>query len=112
VIEAPFEMSNLSPKRTGLPFVVWISLASAPIKAGAKHDVRIKVSRDAKAHQSDWATVAIRPDVRLIAGTVSGRDLALIRQWVALNYDVLIRYWDGDIEYTEDALALLRPIDK
>jgi hypothetical protein len=105
MIEAPFEMSNLSPKRTGLPFVVWIS-----IKAGAKHDVRIKISRDAKAHQSGWATVAIRPDVRVIAGTVSGRDLALIRQWVALNYDVLIRYWDGDIEYTEDALALLRPI--
>jgi hypothetical protein len=39
-VEGLFEMANLSPKRTGLPFVVWISP-----KAGAPHDVRVKVSK-------------------------------------------------------------------
>jgi hypothetical protein len=35
--------ANLSPKRTGLPFVVWISP-----KAGAAHDVRVTVSKGPK----------------------------------------------------------------
>jgi len=32
-------------------------------------------------------------------------------RWIELNRDVLIKYWDGDIEFTEDAIADLRPID-
>lgn len=100
-----FLMANLSPKRTGLPFVVWISP-----KGGARHDARIKIARSPKAHPSEFVSVAIRPEVRAIGGGISPQDLALIKRWVQLNYDVLIRYWDGDIEYTEDALALLKPI--
>jgi hypothetical protein len=34
----------------------------------------------------------------------------LLREWVELNRDVIIKYWDGDIEYTEDAIAALKPI--
>ena len=34
-IEAPFEMANLFPKHTGLPFVVWISVRGFVI-AGEK----------------------------------------------------------------------------
>jgi hypothetical protein len=101
--EGLFEMANLSPKRTGLPFVVWISP-----KAGAPHDVRVKVSKGPKVHTSELVSVAIRPDVHVVgSGDLSGHDLALLRQWVELNRDVLIRYWDGDIEYTEDAIAAL-----
>jgi len=37
-------------------------------------------------------------------------DLDLLKKWVGLNRDVIIRYWDGDIEYTEDAIAALKPI--
>lgn len=50
--EALFEMANLSPKRTGLPFVVWISP-----KAGAPHDIRVEVSRDGNPilpHSFQW----------------------------------------------------------
>jgi hypothetical protein len=101
-----FEMANLSPKRTGLPFVVWISP-----KAGAPHDVRVKVSKGPKVHSSDLVTVAIRPDVHVVgSGNVSAHDLALLRKWVELNRDVLIKYWDGDIEYTEDAIAALKSL--
>jgi hypothetical protein len=100
-----FEMANLSPKRTGLPFVVWISP-----KAGAPHDVRVRVSRSAKAQSSDLVSVAIRPDVHVVHGDMSAHDLDLLRKWVELNRDVIIKYWDGDIEYTEDAIAALKPI--
>lgn len=53
-IEAPFEMSNLFPKHTGLPFTVWIS-----VKGGARHDVRVKVSRTPKATPQNMISVAI-----------------------------------------------------
>jgi hypothetical protein len=103
--EGLFEMANLSLKRTGLPFVVWISP-----KGGASHDVRVNVSRGPKVHTSEWESVAIRPDVHVIGGTMSADDLGLLRRWVDLNRDVLIKYWDGEIEYTEDAIAALKPL--
>ncbi len=103
--EGLFEMANISPKRTGLPFVVWISP-----QAGAPHDVRVKVSRDPRVHSSELVSVAIRPDVHVVGGKLNADDLALLQKWVDLNRDVIVRYWDGDIEYTEDAIAALRPI--
>lgn len=101
-----FEMANLSPKRTGLPFVVWISP-----KAGAPPDVRVKVSQGPKVHPSEFVSVAIRPDVHVIGGgNLAARDLELLRKWIALNRDVIVKYWDGEIEYTEDAIAELKPL--
>jgi hypothetical protein len=104
--EALFEMANLSPKRTGLPFVVWISP-----KAGASHDVRVKISRGPKVHPSELISVAVRPNVHVVgSGKLTAQELELLRKWVDLNRDVIIRYWDGDIEYTEDAIAELKAI--
>jgi hypothetical protein len=101
-----FEMANISPKRTGLPFVVWISP-----KAGAPHDVRVKVSKGPKVHSSELVSVAIRPDVHVVGGgEMTAHDLALLKKWVEVNHDVIVKYWDGDIEYTEDAIAALKPI--
>ena len=101
-----FEMANISPKRTGLPFVVWISP-----RAGAPHDVRVKVSKGPKVHSAELVSVAIRPDVHVVSGgKMTAHDLALLKKWVELNQDVIIKYWDGDIEYTEDAIAALKAI--
>jgi hypothetical protein len=104
--EGLFEMANLSPKRTGLPFVVWISP-----KAGAPRDVRAKISRGPKVKPSELISVAVRPEVHVIGGgNISPHDLALLKKWVELNPDVIVKYWDGEIEYTEDAIAALQPI--
>jgi hypothetical protein len=106
--EGLFEMANLSPKRTGLPFVVWISP-----KAGAQHDVRVKVSKGPKVNPTELISVAIRPDVHVVGGgDIDAHDLALLKRWLALNQDVIIKYWDGEIEYTEDAIAALKPVTK
>jgi hypothetical protein len=106
--EGLFEMANLSPKRTGLPFVVWISP-----KAGAQHDVRVKVSKGPKVNPAELISVAIRPDVHVVGGgDIDAHDLALLKRWLALNQDVIIKYWDGEIEYTEDAIAALKPVTK
>jgi hypothetical protein len=98
-------MSNLSPKRTGLPFVVWVSPQGT-----AKHDVRVKVSPNAKAMPGEFATVSVRPDVVVLEGVVSPQQLRLLRKWIELNRDVLVRFWGGEIEYTEDMLEQLRSI--
>src|SRR5437762_2695090 len=41
-------------------------------------------------------------------GILGPRDPALLARWIELNKDVLIAYWDGIIEYTEDAIHAIR----
>ena len=103
--QARYEMANLRPDRTGLSFVVFISQ-----KGGARHDVRVKVAAAAKVRPSEMATVAIRPTVRLISGRLEPGDLALLTRWIELNRNTLVDYWNGDIEYTEDAIAAIVPV--
>ena len=98
-------MANLRPERTGLPFVVLISQ-----KGGARHDVRVKVAHGARVRPSEMVTVAVRPVVRVIRGSLDASDLVVLRQWIELNRDVLVNYLDGVIEYTEDAINALQPI--
>ena len=54
--------------------------------------------------------VVIQPNVRVVEGKMTASDLALLKKWVELNRDVLCRYWDGDILYTEEAIDAIRPI--
>lgn len=104
--EGMFEMANLRPERTGLPFVVFISQ-----QGGARHDVRVKVSRGPRADPGQMVTVTVRPDPRAIPpDALSAEELALVTRWIALNRQVLIDYWTGEIGYTEDALAALRAL--
>lgn len=103
--QALFEMANLRPEGIGLPFVVFISQ-----KGGARHDVRVKVARGVKVRPSEMVTVAVRPEVRVVRGRLDPHDLDLLTRWIELNKDVLIDYWDGVIEYTEDAIRAIRPI--
>ena len=100
-----FEMANLNPKRTGLPFVVWISP-----RGNARHDVRVKVSPGPRAVPSEMVSVALRPTVHVVEGELKAGDLALLEKWANLNRDVLIRYWEGAIEFTEDAIEALQSI--
>ena len=104
--QATFEMANLRPERTGLPFVVFISQ-----RGGARHDVRVKVARMPRVRPSEMVTVVLRPSVRVIRGRLDPHDLALLRQCIDLNEQVLIDYWNGVIGYTEDALNALRSIE-
>jgi hypothetical protein len=62
-------------------------------------------------HSAELISVAIRPEVRVLGGAEMSADhLALLEKWVEANKDVLIKYWEGEIEYTEDAIAALKPI--
>jgi hypothetical protein len=100
-------MSNLPPKFTGLPFVVWISP-----KGNAQHDVRVKVSMSPRAKPEEFITVTVRPEVRELGlpPRLRASELRVLRRWIELNRDVLVRFWDGDIEYTTHVLDLLKPL--
>lgn len=97
-------MANVHPKRSGLPFVVYIS------EKNASHDVRVKVAAGPKAPPF-VASVALRPEIRIVEGDLSGADFALLKRWLERNRDVIIGYWDRTIEDTADALAALQRID-
>src|SRR5262245_36173167 len=104
--QATYEMANLRPERTGLPFVVFISQ-----KGGARHDVRIKIARAPNVRASEMITVALRPPRVIGSGSLDPREFELLNRWIELNLPVLVDYWNGMIEYTEDALEALKPLD-
>ncbi len=84
---ATYEMANLRPERTGLPFVVFILQ-----RGGARHDVRVEVARVPTVRLSEMLTVALRPTVRIVRGRLDPHDLALLRQWIDINEPILIDY--------------------
>lgn len=103
--QASFDMANLRPERTGLPFVVFVSQ-----KGGARHAVQIKLARAPRIRAAEMITVAVRPVPSVIRGQMSSREFDLVRRWIELNADVLVRYWDGAIGYTEDMMDALKPL--
>jgi hypothetical protein len=98
-----FEMSNLYPKHTGLPMTVWVG-----VKGGARHDVRVKVCRTHGNHMDihDTAVVSVRPTSELIEGPLRAADLKAVQAWIALNADVIIGHWNGELDSMDLGLAL------
>ena len=99
-----YNLANLFPKHTGLPFVIWIS-----VRGNAKHDVRVKISPSANVQEDGLISVAIRPTVRVMRGSLSADHLALLTAWIELNRATLILYWRSEID-TVEAIASLRPL--
>jgi hypothetical protein len=95
-------MSNVQPNESGLPFVVYIS------EKQGRHDVRVKVGKP----PNFTASVSVRPDIKVVAGKLSERELALVRQWIELNRDVIIAHWEGKMASSRDVLNALKPIPK
>ena len=103
--QATFEMANLRTTTTGLPFIVFISQ-----RDGAQHDVRVKVSPAPKVRVDLMTSYSLRPYRRVGGPGLSPDHERLLERWIELNLDVLVSYWDGDIEFTEDAIDQIRSI--
>jgi hypothetical protein len=90
--ECLFEFTDLGPHLTGLPFFVWVRPSM-----GLRRAVWLGVSPDRNSFGGcDLIQVAIRPDVRVVKGKMSNKNLTALRQWVELNYELIIEYWDCD----------------
>ena len=103
--QATFGMANLRSERTGLPFVVFISQ-----KDGARHDVRVKVSASPKVRSDQMGSYAARPYRHTDGLRLNPSEEHLLGLWIEKNIDVLLQYWNGDIEYTEDAVERIGKI--
>ena len=103
--ELGFDLANVAPESTGLPFVVWVAE-----RMGARHDVRVYVSPGFRVRsRAEFVAVAIRPAVRVVKRKLGVNELALLTRWIELNRDALVKYWDGDIS-TSDVLRALKPL--
>ena len=90
-----FFMTNLSPRMTGLPMAIWVSP-----RGNARHDVRIKVNTTHGNRMTieDTAVVAVRPAPRVVAGRLTAEDRRLVVDWLRLNFEAIIGYWDNALD--------------
>ncbi|HVH75232.1 MAG TPA: hypothetical protein VM755_09985 [Stellaceae bacterium] len=98
-----FEMANLYPDTTGLPMTVWVSP-----RGNARHDVRVKVNmtHGNQMNIANTAVVAVRPGPRVVAGQLTPEDAQAVAEWITLNADTLIAYWEGRIDTAQMVRAL------
>lgn len=102
--EAIFEMANLPARRTGLKYQVWYS---AKVE---KHQPRVKVDL------GDGHSISILIDSHEVVGAtnrISSKDLNDIINWIDLNKEILLAYWNdahtGSID-NGDVLENIRKI--
>jgi hypothetical protein len=90
--EELFLMTNLYPRRTGLPMVIWVGPSY-----GARHAPRIKVmqAHGTQMDPNNLAVVRVRPTPEVIVGHLSAEDQAKVFQWIALNEQVIMDHWNG-----------------
>ena len=101
-----FFMTNLSPRMTGLPMSIWVSP-----RGSARHDVRVKVNmtHGRQMNIDNTAVVTVRPSPRVVAGRLSGDDQRAVTEWIALNAQAVIDYWDDKLD-TDQFLESLKPL--
>jgi hypothetical protein len=103
-----FGMTNLSPRMTGLPMSIWVSP-----RGNARHDVRIKVNmtHGRQMNIDNTAVVAVRPARRVIAGRLTSDDRRIVAEWLQLNLDAVVDYWEGKLD-TDQFFEILRRVPK
>ena len=97
------DMANLPPKRTGLPYQIWYS-AQEP-----RHKPRIKVDLP------DGRNLSIEIESHKVTGPVnkiSSSDLNKILEWIDLNKEILLKYWNEARSGSIDNVDVFRALKK
>lgn len=93
--EPLYEMSNLWQARTGLDEIIWVS------GKNANHGARIKVYKN-KVPRGPNFSVTISDNPKTIGDVfVSNKELLRIYEFVKLNKELLLQYWEYQIETYE-----------
>ena len=97
------EMANISKQKTGLDYIVWLF----PKTGKEKHGPRIKIKID-NAYVP--ITISDIPEVKAYI-KIDAKKLNKIKDWIVLNKDSLLEYWDGAGEVTiDEILGKLREV--
>ncbi len=101
-----FHMTNLPPRLTGLPMSIWVRP-----RGNARHDVRIKVNMSHGRQMSidNTAVVAIRPEPQVLAGRLNLQDARLVAEWIKLNAEAVVGYWNEELD-TDELLERLKTL--
>jgi hypothetical protein len=109
--EGAYDMTNLRPKDTGVPLVIWISQ-----KDGARHGPRVKVTREPRTAHADLS-VSITDPIEIKApkkishsDKIAKDEWDLLKKWIETNRQVLLRHWDGDLAFADDAKELMKKV--
>ena len=100
-----WRMANLSSKKTGLPFIVWISSGQ-----GVRHAARVKVAREMSDLPDNMTTVSIASPATIHDGPpLAAADLRKLEDWINLNREALLDYWNCKLA-TDEVMERLRGV--
>jgi len=90
-----YEMANLHKEDTGISnVVIWVSGGGEKLK----HGPRIKVVHGNKFKPELSSTIPLTPPMRIIGNAdVSQEEFAQIIDWIELNRDIILKYWNDEI---------------
>jgi len=100
-----FEMSNLQKHDTGLDKTVWVSVK----KHSAGPSIKVNFDNSLRFDDNKNFSVSIDAQPRVVAGDteenvikkIGKNSLDDIYDWVLLNKDVLLKYWNSKISTRE-----------
>lgn len=103
-----YEMANFGTKTTGLPMIVWVS------EKKASHAARIKVARNYnhRVLVGDTFSVSISDAPEIVAGDkgkITMTDLNKVFNWVVLNQEPLMKYWNNNL-ITDELIGELKKV--
>lgn len=94
-------MSNLRPKTTNLPMVIWILSKTGK----EKHGPRIKAQNHYgdKIESGSWFSLTIDDSPKVTGDTkdISSKDITKIKKFIIQNKDILLQHWNLDIDTNE-----------
>ena len=103
--EDVFAMSNLNPKKTNLPVVIWTDHSGIDRTVSHRESPRIKISKD---QYSISVSIEENPQILAKSGRIPKtvmNDLQLGIDYVARNYDLFLKhYLDTDFSFDDDDL--------
>jgi hypothetical protein len=100
-----FEMANLYPRTTRLPMTVWVGP-----RGNARHvRVRVNMTHGNQMNIDNTTVMSVRPSPHLIAGQLSPDDGRAVSDWITLNAEAIVAYWNGDID-TLELVQTLKPL--
>jgi hypothetical protein len=100
-----FEMSNIYPEGTGLPFTVWMN--SQGEDPSSPHPARVKVAEGRRP--VFVASVSVESPIQVVAGYLNDKQLHLVSEWIDLNRDIILKHWRYEID-SKTALNLLKRV--
>lgn len=89
------EMTNIRPSRSGLPMVIWVQPDTGRSKHGPRIIVQSKHGNKVDVLNLVSVTISKNPEIK--AGLLSNDDFKIVKNFILLNYDNLIKLWKDKI---------------